>query len=66
MIEKHYFYTRELQAATDFSSLTLTVNMLSSEPWIFISFSFFFLPFVFLGPHWGHMEVPRLELKLEL
>ena len=27
---------------------------------------FFFLFFVFLGPHVWHMEVPRLEVKMEL
>ena len=26
----------------------------------------FFLPFVFLGPHPWHMEVPKLEVKSEL
>ena len=28
--------------------------------------SFFFLSFVFLGPHLRHMEVSRLEVQLEL
>ena len=32
---------------------------------IYISF-FFFLSFVFLGPHPWHMEVPRLGVYLEL
>ena len=31
----------------------------------FLSFSFFFF-FVFLGPHPGHMEVPRLDIESEL
>jgi len=22
--------------------------------------------YIFLGPHWRHMEVPRLEVKMEL
>ena len=30
------------------------------------SFSFFFLFFVFLGPHPRHMEVPKLGVKSEL
>ena len=25
-----------------------------------------FFPFFFLGPHWWHMEVPRLGVKLEI
>ena len=32
----------------------------------FILYYFFFLSFVFLGPHWQHMEVLRLGVKLEL
>ena len=35
-------------------------------PCFFLFFSFFFSSFVFLGLHLGLMEVPRLEVKLEL
>ena len=33
---------------------------------IVVILMFIFLPFVFLGPHMQHMEVPRLRLKSEL
>ena len=32
----------------------------------FIAFFFFFFFFFFLGPHLGHVEVPRLEVRSEL
>ena len=32
----------------------------------FLSFFFFFCLFFLLGPHWRHMEVPRLWVELEL
>ena len=33
---------------------------------IFLEIQLFFFFFVFLGPHSGHMEVPRLGVKWEL
>ena len=33
---------------------------LDSAPQIFVTFTFFFS---FMGPHLGHMEVPRLRVK---
>ena len=31
-----------------------------------LNFLFFFSFFVYLGPHWQHMQVPKLEVQLEL
>ena len=36
------------------------------KPWFLHFFFFFFLSFVFLGPHPRHIEVPRLGVQLKL
>ena len=42
------------------------LEVLEFFPCAFFFFFSFFLFLVFLGPHWRHMEVPRLGVELEL
>ena len=53
--------TEQLSSKVPYNSEIISFFFL----FFFVSFFLFFFH-LFLGPHWQHMEVPRLEVKLEL
>ena len=53
-IQGHCFFIYIIQGFDNLLNIFLEIQL------------FFFFFFVFLGPHSGHMEVPRLGVKWEL
>ena len=59
------FGVHSLRALWHRPKVDLEVSVSVSTPQCFL-FLFLFFPFCFLGPYSRHMEVPRLEVQLEL
>ena len=68
LIERQMRKERSDSSSADFNYFISSLDLLNSFILKFLPGLFYFILFyfVFLGPYLRHMEVPRLEVELEL